>query len=373
MATSEARIAANRANSLHSTGPKTAEGKAASRRNALKHGMTGNGVVIPGEDQFLVVQRFEDLAAKFAPEDDPFALLLAQKSAMLWVRTERCYRFDVATTADRVRKAGAAFDEARRAEADWLLHNVGMKNQTHVRQLQAMPEGIDLLLEEFRKFRRLLLNEYGEQWTPHHALYIDMYMGHPPKSVPHSRVEMLQQAIQGNFAELQPDDGAGLESPARMVWAKAALAQLIADEIARLEALRGSLDHEAIALGRAEAGERALIDTGAETIQARKYEAATERALFHAIHELKQIHKARERDLKAALKSSAAPVSPPPPLLDPIPSPKRAERDRTLASFFPDAFPTQTGTEYVAVSASVPRPPSPSTPRDRKKRPKLKR
>ena len=291
---------------------------------------------------------------------------------MLWVRTERCYRFDVATTADRVRKAGAAFDEARRAEADWLLHNVGMKNQTHVRQLQAMPEGIDLLLEEFRKFRRLLLNEYGEQWTPHHALYIDMYMGHPPKSVPHSRVEMLQQAIQGNFAELQPDDGAGLEPPARMVWAKAALAQLIADEIARLETLRATLDHEAITLSRAEAGERALIDTGADAIQARKYEAATERALFHAIHELKQIHKARERDLKAALKSPVAPVSPAPPL-DPIPSPERAERDRTLASFFPDLPPSVLPTDFVPISVGK----APSTPpqptETRRKRPKLPR
>ena len=43
---SEARIAANRANARKSTGPKTPEGKAISRANALKHGLCAN-VVVP--------------------------------------------------------------------------------------------------------------------------------------------------------------------------------------------------------------------------------------------------------------------------------------------------------------------------------------
>jgi hypothetical protein len=47
MPRTEAQIAASRANGLKSRGPVTAEGKAASRRNALKHGMAGEGVVIP--------------------------------------------------------------------------------------------------------------------------------------------------------------------------------------------------------------------------------------------------------------------------------------------------------------------------------------
>jgi len=46
MIVSDARIAANRANALKSTGPRTAEGKERSRCNALKHGMTGAGVAL---------------------------------------------------------------------------------------------------------------------------------------------------------------------------------------------------------------------------------------------------------------------------------------------------------------------------------------
>jgi hypothetical protein len=45
-----AQIAANRANAQKSTGPRTAEGKAASRLNALKHGLDAESLIIPGED-----------------------------------------------------------------------------------------------------------------------------------------------------------------------------------------------------------------------------------------------------------------------------------------------------------------------------------
>ena len=45
-----AQIAANRANALKSTGPRTPEGKAASRFNAMKHTLDAESVILPGED-----------------------------------------------------------------------------------------------------------------------------------------------------------------------------------------------------------------------------------------------------------------------------------------------------------------------------------
>jgi hypothetical protein len=46
----EAQLRANRANALKSTGPRSVEGKAVSRFNALKHGMDAASIVLPGED-----------------------------------------------------------------------------------------------------------------------------------------------------------------------------------------------------------------------------------------------------------------------------------------------------------------------------------
>ena len=58
MAASPARIAANRKNAQQSTGPKTPEGKARSRANALEHGMAGTGIALPTEDRALIEARF---------------------------------------------------------------------------------------------------------------------------------------------------------------------------------------------------------------------------------------------------------------------------------------------------------------------------
>ena len=44
------QVEANRRNSLHSTGPRTPEGKAVSRFNALKSGIHAEAQIIPGED-----------------------------------------------------------------------------------------------------------------------------------------------------------------------------------------------------------------------------------------------------------------------------------------------------------------------------------
>jgi hypothetical protein len=55
--TSERQKAANRANARHSTGPKTPEGKAVVRLNAVKHGLLARDAVLPDED----ADAFEDL------------------------------------------------------------------------------------------------------------------------------------------------------------------------------------------------------------------------------------------------------------------------------------------------------------------------
>ena len=47
---SVAQIRANRLNAQKSTGPRTAEGKAAASQNAAKHGLLAEQVVIKGED-----------------------------------------------------------------------------------------------------------------------------------------------------------------------------------------------------------------------------------------------------------------------------------------------------------------------------------
>jgi hypothetical protein len=64
---SEAQLRANRANALKSTGPRSVEGKAVSRFNALKHGMDAASVVLPGED----IAEYEAMVASYQEELQP--------------------------------------------------------------------------------------------------------------------------------------------------------------------------------------------------------------------------------------------------------------------------------------------------------------
>ena len=63
----ERQIEANRANAQKSTGPKTAHGKARSRANAWKHGLTANTLVIRGEE----TENFDELRDALMNSYDP--------------------------------------------------------------------------------------------------------------------------------------------------------------------------------------------------------------------------------------------------------------------------------------------------------------
>jgi hypothetical protein len=62
------RAAINRANSEHSTGPRTAAGKQHSSLNALRHGLTGHVVVLPTEDQAAYQSHLKRFIDQFQPK-----------------------------------------------------------------------------------------------------------------------------------------------------------------------------------------------------------------------------------------------------------------------------------------------------------------
>ena len=146
------------------------------------------------------------------------------------------------------------------------------------------------------------------------------------------------------------------------------MVRLIDAEIALLEAHRGTLDLEAIAISRAEAGERALIATSPEALLDRKYEAATERALFRALHELKQIRRERDRKPKPT-----PPVMPQPQAAPQDPFADLADFKASLASFWPDLPPVVLPTDFVPIQVASPEPEPRKSRYEPGKRPKLPR
>ena len=75
MIISEKQQQANRQNAQHSTGPKTPEGKAAIRFNALTYGLRTRATIIPDEDAADYSRLWDEMEADWQPQN----------------RTERCY------------------------------------------------------------------------------------------------------------------------------------------------------------------------------------------------------------------------------------------------------------------------------------------
>jgi hypothetical protein len=109
MPASDAQIRANRANSAKSTGPKTASGKSVSRANSYKHGLTGQGAVLPELEDAEVDRRAEAFFNEFLPPGELGVALIRQASLMS-VRMELCARHQNRLTTARVRQALAEYD-----------------------------------------------------------------------------------------------------------------------------------------------------------------------------------------------------------------------------------------------------------------------
>jgi hypothetical protein len=93
--TTERQKAANQANALRSTGPKTQSGKAVVRLNALRHGLLAGDVVLPGESADAFEELLSQVRAEFAPVGPIEGLLVDRLVKIMW----RLCRLDRVETA----------------------------------------------------------------------------------------------------------------------------------------------------------------------------------------------------------------------------------------------------------------------------------
>ena len=78
------RIEINRANAQHSTGPKTESGKQRSSLNALRHGLTGQIVVMPSEDLHAYQLHLKSFTDEYHPQGATEAHLVQALADASW-------------------------------------------------------------------------------------------------------------------------------------------------------------------------------------------------------------------------------------------------------------------------------------------------
>ena len=149
MSATAAQLAANRANAQHSTGPATPEGKAASARNAVRHGFRSTTVVLPHEDPAEYDALLACLAANVRPQS---------------LNGERCVR-EMADSEWRLRRARAhqhsllvrKIEELAAASPDLPAEEIEIRAHE---QLTAASPYFRQLLHWEEKFRR----QYDRAW-----------------------------------------------------------------------------------------------------------------------------------------------------------------------------------------------------------------
>ena len=366
---SPARLAANRANAQRSTGPRTEAGKARSRANAVKHGLTGAGVALPGEDAERIEAEFLQVQEELAPTT-LLGMKLARRLALLTVRQERAVRFGAARLRALGRAAGAEFDAARVRAADDLVATIEEGPRTARRQLLATPEGVDRLVDELLMLHTDLSGT-PPVWSAAHHRRLDALFGFRAGDLPFIRPTRYSLAVLGQVATIDPAEYLDLaEGAERLVWAQVRVLEVIEAEVERLESHRATLDHAAIEEGRADALDLAAFDLDPDALLAARYEATAARELsrtlrdFHLAEALAPPAPPAEAEAPAAAElephpipgAAAAPAPPPEAAPNPLPV---NDLPAALGSFGAGAPATST----APAAAPNPAPAAPTAPR----------
>jgi hypothetical protein len=316
MATSNAHINTNRCNAQKSTGPRTTSGKEASRRNSLKSGLTGAGIVLPDEDQAAIDAKFAAYEATLAPADELQADLV-WAAAMNAVRMQRCAREEAARVGEKMRTAASELEDQRLAEAEHLLEWIAAEPVTNARRLRRTVEGVDLMIRAWSELVEMIDGPDFRLWDITQWQRIENLKGRRTESYPWSRDAVLCKVIWNDLRRVETAEFEGLDDRERKARARKELSERIHAELEAIKAYRATFDHEARARSRAEASTRAMSDNSKEGILARKYAASAERGFYKALKELREIQ-------SAAAEAEAQAIEP-----------EEAAIEAALGSFFP--------------------------------------
>jgi hypothetical protein len=154
----EKQLVANRANARLSTGPRTSEGRARSRWNALKHGALAQAVIPPALEPFESRQAYEELHDVLRDELGPATALeemLVERIATSYWRLARLLRAESAAIARRQRD-GSAEDARAYAHYPFSVPTAYETLTYRVRQLSGSLGN--------KRERRALMTSEDERW-----------------------------------------------------------------------------------------------------------------------------------------------------------------------------------------------------------------
>jgi hypothetical protein len=391
---SAARLEANRRNARLSTGPKTPEGKAASRKNAVSHGFRCE--VVEPEDQLpLIEARAERWIDQFEPDDDLQAWHV-RRAAAISVRLDLCLEAEIDARKAGAKRAARRFETAERAKIRRLAGQIDQDPIGVVTTLESSGYGLDWLTAELRGMAGDLEDSDGYLGEVERRRALAM-LGINPKSPSvnheHPVAGPFMRAALGNDPDHPPDEGdrwtgldlRGIPDHARRVehakhlpamedGRRHCLAVLLA-RLEELEAVRDEVYAEVDAPRLAEARRRGGAIGGTKKAHTlRRYESALSLDMTRAMSALSKLRRDAERrpirhdpadfeppaDLADLAESLEGPESPEPspapecqPTVTPAPAPNEPNAGRIDS---PNPLPSQDFREPTPTPSFAHRP-----------------
>ncbi|MEO6809858.1 MAG: hypothetical protein ABI353_12160 [Isosphaeraceae bacterium] len=314
---SDKQMAANKANAQKSTGPRTAQGKASSRRNAVKGGLTGDGIVMPEDLEAEVQAEITIFAARFQPTDD-YEHRLIRQAAVGSVRFDRLQKAQDARLALHRTTATRTWDETRAAEVLELADLLMDDPAEATRRLQRTAEGCDYLWDAWDDLKTRL-DDVGE-WDDDKLAFALRLLGWStlPNVLDNDPAAILAGVALGvrddrsafaRFLELTPDQ---LDTHAPLFEdCQTRLTDIIVEEMDRLRTLADQLWDRYDAPDRAGASQRAWVDTSLEGQRLYRYDRDATRLIDRSLRELETRRKADDLH-PAPTKTAARQIEPKP-------------------------------------------------------------
>ena len=248
-----AQTLANQANARKSTGPRTAEGKEIARRNALKHGLAAEKLVLPEEEAGEIASRVEAWTPGFKPRDDREAWLV-EEAAVSSLRIERCRDHDSALRARSAARASLCWEDDRREQVEVLGATLSKSPSLVAAKLRRTKHGCEWLVARWEGLRDAL--ELQGDWD-----------------VAQKRIAM---DLLGTPRELRTGD----------LPIRGDKKSLVAAQVAKLERARAEAFDELDEFERAAAEVGVSLEIDKALTLARRYEAANVRRMERALKQL---------------------------------------------------------------------------------------
>ncbi len=327
--TSQERSAINRQNAANSTGPKSNEGKAASRRNALKHGLRADALALPNEDPGIVSARNDSWNDYYQPQS-PAAQHLVNQCVQATLLADRCHQFHHAALAKQIREFELNNDVYDDYEARSVARGFVKNPADTLHRLTQSGAGLRYLISRWEALGQSL--EDDKHWTsaecdeairlqgiPAHkdtlASYPDAWLTRLYSLICTPRVSKFEMAALFEGIRF-PSQYKGFLDPDHLPELEPSLASLhgtVDEKLATLRACEEEYRELYEDSARAESESRAMILRDASTARLFLRYHAESRTAFHRAY--RELVKTLEADAASPVEDApdAPEASPPPP------------------------------------------------------------